>query len=914
MSLAAGTRLGPYLIEDLLGAGGMGEVYKARDTRLDRTVAIKVLPAEFSADSTLRQRLEREARAVSALDHPHICALYDIGSEHGVDFIVMQYLAGETLAARIARGPLPADDVCLFGAQIADALAAAHRRGIVHRDLKPGNIILTREGVRLLDFGLAKYQEPIAGGPSAQTVAAPLTSERSIVGTLHYMAPEQLEGRAVDGRTDIFALGAVLYEMLTGRHAFDGDSSASLITAIMTGRRAAIATLSPATPAALTQIVERCLATDPDDRWQSAGDLAYALRSVRQNSATVVMPAAAAPARSNNRVWRIAGPVLLAGILAAAAMLLWSRRDVPRQTEVRLALPPPEGLQIAGDVADFDPDFALSPDGARLAFVAVNAAGDRSLWVRDLASVTPREIAATTTARRPFWSPDGGQIGYLTDAGLTRISADGGTSAAIPSTVTPSPNANAAWTPDGRIIYEAAPGTEGVRAKALYAVPVAGGTATELTAKERIANEQAQRYPVALPDGRHFLYLSWTVDPAERGVYLGDLNSGERHPLVKTGFRAGFVAPDLLVYILDRALVAARFSIDDGRMIGTATPVATALALEAIPGQATYVVSSSGVIAYRPREHDVASELRWVDRTGRVQETFPPASDISVSIAPGGRRAAVGRVTSSSLDDERFPSNVWILDLSRRVFSRFTLDSSATDENPTWSLDGTQIAYATHRASGLADVWIQSAAGSGGKRIVASGPQNFHPIDWAADGTLLLHSYATGTGADDLDLYTLTPGSSSKPQPLDTGGARGSQAQGKFSYDGRWVAYASDESGDLEVYVQPRSGGGARTQVSSDGGGQPRWRADGRELFYVSLKGVVMSVPLSIENGELTPGRPVPLFTEPSLKTNNVIFFYGGAPGYDVTPDGNRFLVNRMIREPGAGPMYVILNWARPPR
>ena len=907
MALEEGTRLGPYQIENLLGAGGMGEVYKARDTRLDRTVAIKVLPSAFSDDPTLRQRLEREARAVSALDHPNICALYDIGNEKGLDFIVMQYVAGETLAARLERGPLTVDDVCTFGAQIADALAAAHRRGIVHRDLKPGNVMLNRDGVRLLDFGLAKQHEPLSADVSATTMTTPLTGARTIVGTMHYMAPEQLEGRSVDPRTDIFALGAVLYEMITGRRAFEGESPAKLITAIMTGDRPAISAITPSAPAPLTRIVDRCLAKDPEDRWQAAGDLAYALRSMRQNTGELAVPGRT-PARKVARLWPWSIAALAAVGLIMVFVLLPRKPPAPPAIELRLAILPPPGLAMAGDVADFDPEFAFSPDGRQLAFVAVTPTGHRSLWIRDLASVTPREIAGTTDARRPFWSPDGKTIGFMTDAGLTRISIEGGSSSAIVSSVSPSGNSNAAWTTDHRIIFEAAPGSEAVRAKALFIVPETGGTATRLESRDPRANEQAQRYPVPLPDGRHFLYLSWTVDPAERGIYLGAVDSGERALLVKTGFRAGFIAPDVLVYIRDRAIVAQRFSIAERRMVGDVTFVASGVALEAIPGQSTFMVSASGIVAYRSRERDVESELRWIDRAGRVEDRFDPGSDITVAIAPDGRRVALARVNNSRLDDERFPSSVWLLDLSRRVQSRFTLDSSSTDENPTWSPDGAQIAYATHRGSGLAEVIVQQTGG-GGRRVVASGPRNFHPIDWAAAGTLMLHSYATGTGADDLDLYFVNPRSSDPPTPFELTGPRASEAQGQFSPDGRWIAYASDESGKAEVYVAARSGGRSRTQVSSDGGGQPRWRGDGRELYYVSQTGTVMAVALGLETDELVPGRPVALFTEPSLRANNNVFFYGGAAGYDVTPDGKRFLVNRMTREPGAGPIHIVLNW-----
>ena len=904
MTLSGGARLGPYVIEHLLGAGGMGEVYKARDTRLDRTVAVKVLPSAFSDDPTLKQRLEREARAISALDHPNICALYDIGSESGTDYIVMQYLTGETLGARLQRGPMSAGEVCTIGAQIASALAAAHRHGIVHRDLKPGNIMIGRDGVRLLDFGLAKQQGAVF--TSDETATTPLTGARTIVGTLHYMPPEQLEGRTVDSRTDIFALGAVLYEMATGRRAFDGDSTASLIAAIMTGRRAAIATVAPAVPPSLAKTIDRCLEPDPEDRWQSAGDLAYALRNVEPTSGLTTAATPVSPSRMRPFGWVVAGGLVVAAVVAGVALMSW-RRTPQQSMEVRLSVVPPAGVELLGDAANFDPEFAVSPDGTRIAFVAVGDSGNASIWLRELSSVTAREIGGTAGARRPFWSPDGSAIGYVTPAGLARVSPAGGASTEIPATVTPNIDSNSTWTPDGRIIYEA-PASQGAKNVSLYIVPVSGGTATRLTEPAPEQGEQSQRFPVALPDGKHFLYLSWTVDAAERSIYLAPIERGPRMRLVRSGFRPSFIAPDLLVYARDRTIVAQQFSVTGGQVTGEPVPIASGVALEGIPGQAAFMASPSGVFAYRSREREVSSELRRIDRTGRPEEIFEAGTDISVSLAPDRQRVALGRLNTSRLDADRFPSNVWLMDLPRRVVSRLTLDSTVTDENPTWSPDGTKVAYARHQASGLAEVLVQASDGTGAPRVVASGPLNLHPIHWAVDGTLLLHAYATRTGNDDLDLYTLAPGASS-PTPLIE--APMLQAQGQFSPNGDWVAYTSDESGQLEVYVRSRSGSESRAQISSNGGAQPRWRGDGRELFYVSAAGDVMAVPLTMKGSALTPGRPITLFNEPSLKTNNSLFFYGGAAGYDVTPDGKSFFVNRLIRAPGPGPIHVVINWRR---
>jgi Tol biopolymer transport system component len=906
LHLKSGTRLGPYELNAPLGAGGMGEVYRARDTRLDRTVAIKVLPAAIGSDPILRQRLEREARAISALDHPHICSLYDIGAENGIDYLVMQLVSGETLADRLARGPLTVDEVCTLGAQMADALAAAHRRGIVHRDLKPGNVMVTREGVKILDFGLAKNYALTAVDEKTMTRAAPLTGERNIVGTLQYMAPEQLEGRDVDPRTDIFALGAVLYEMVTGRRAFEGDSSASLIAAIMTGARAPVMVLAPSTPPAIGRLIDRCLAKDPEDRWQSAGDLAYALRSARDGDAGATASAGRRPRRSG---WWSAVPVA-SGVVIAALGWLWPGATPVAQSELRLSLVAPTGLEFAFDTADYDPDFAVSPDGRHIAFVAMNANQERLLFVRDLASLTPREIGGTVGARRPFWSADGRTIAYFTEAGLQRVGITDGSPQPIPTTVAPSVVSNGTWTLDNRIIYEGHVATEGVSAKALFIVPERGGTAERLPATPAADGEHAQRYPVALPDGRHYLYLSWTPDTERRGVYLGSLDGSKQSLLVRTGFRAGFAAPDSLVYIRDGALVAQRLDVANARLFGDPRPIATGVALEAIPGQATFQTAVSGAVAFRSRSRDISSELRWVDRQGRTATTIATGADVAVSLDAGARRVAVARINTATPDDDRFPCNVWLLDLVRNVATRFTVDPMTTDENPVWSPSGDRIAYAVHRGSGLADVRIQSTAGAGASRVVASGSGNFHPIHWSRDGTLLLHSYATGTGSDDLDLFLLGPEPGAKPRPFVV--SPFSQAQGQFSPDGDWVAYSSNESGQLEVYVRPRDGRDLRAQISAAGGGQPRWRADGRELYYVALDGTLMAVPIRTTKAEVTPGVPVRLFTEPTLRTNNHLFYYGGAAGYDVAADGSRFLVNRLTRAPEGGPIHMILNWLRP--
>ena len=899
MSLAPGTRLGPYEITDAIGAGGMGEVYRARDTRLDRTVAIKVLPASLSQNPALRQRFEREAKVISSFDHPHICGLFDIGSAAGRDYLVMQYLDGVTLAARLERGALPLGDALRIGSEIADALAAAHRRGIVHRDLKPANIMLTASGARLLDFGLAK-EAPVSEASADGVTMAALTAERTIVGTLHYMAPEQVEGRQADARSDIFALGAVLYEMLSGRRPFTGESVPSVIAAIIGSEPRPLMDVAPLAPPSLERVISRCLAKNPDERWQSASDLAFELRSgiaSRPGAAAVV------PRLPRTLVLVIAMFAAAAGGLGVGFFLPRSAPDARTRREVRLTLLPPPGQEFAGSVANFDIDFAISPDGTQIAFVTVDSAGVQRLWLRPLGSTTARLLGGTEGAMRPFWSPDSRFLGFTSDAGLARIALPDGTPQVIVPAAFVDGDSKGSWG-SGKMLFEGQRSVNGRSFRGLFVVPDSGGQVTAVGEGNHPASETGQRYPEALPDGRHFIYLSWAPDPQNRGIYLGSLDSDDRTLLVRTGFRADFVAPDILLYIRDRALVAQRISLQGRQVLGDAEIIVDQLALEGIPGQAAFAASDDGTVAYRTRTRDVESELRWIDRKGRASEPVAQrASDISISLSPDERFGAVTRLGSSS-SEERLPGNLWLLDLGRGVASRFTLDGSRIDENPVWSPDGRKLAYASHRLSALAEVRVQDASEPGQGTLLFQPVENFHPIDWSPDGKyLLLQGYGTGTGADNIDLWVVEPREGAQPRPIVKQSRL--QSQGQFSPDGKWLAYTSDESGAPQVYLRAFPSGEARTQVSANGGAQPRWRGDGRELFYIAPDGSLTGVTIGADG---RPGTPVALFRERSLRVNNYLFFYGGAAGYDVARDGSRFLVNRMLREPAAGPVQIVLD------
>ena len=899
MTLTSGTRLGPYEITGAIGAGGMGEVYRARDTRLGRTVAIKILPSSLSADPSHRQRFEREAKAISSLDHPHICGLYDVGSDEGRDYLVMQYLEGGSLALRLERGALPQGEALKIAAQTADALAAAHRRGIVHRDLKPANIMLTATGARLLDFGLAKGTAGVGELGSTETIAA-LTAERTILGTLHYMAPEQVEGREADTRSDIFALGAVLYEMLTGRRPFEGESPASVIARILSSEPPLLVELAPLTPAPLLRVVARCLAKNPDERWQSASDLAFELRSLAEPSQG--MPAVAEQRRRHLPLGWLAAAA--AGAALGVAGVLWfgpAQNDRPA-SEVRLTILPPAGHEFAGSIARFEGDFAVSPDGQSVAFITTDASAVQRLWVRSVASMTPRLISGTEGADRPFWSPDSKFIGFATEAGLCRVALSDGSLKVIVPAAAVDGGSKGSWSGD-TILFENLESTDGQAVRSISKVPASGGPVSRVSRGKHPDGETGQRYPDILPDGRHFIYLSWAGDPQQRGIYLGSLDSDERTLLVRSGFRAEFVGADTLLYIRDRSLVAQRVSIESRTLIGEPRVIVEQLALEGIPGQAAFAGSDAGTIVYRTISREVESELRWIDRKGSASEPLTAASDISATLAPDERRVAVTRLVTSP-SEERLPGNIWLFDVVRRVPSRFTLDGARIDENPVWSPDGRRIAYASHRLLALAEVRLQDASEPGSGTLLFQPIENFHPIDWSADGKhLLLQGYGTGTGADNMDLWIVEPRPGATPQPIVKQPRL--QSQGQFSPNGMWLAYTSDESGRSEVYLRSFPSGTARTQVSSGGGSQPRWRGDSRELFYVATDGTMMAVSLGPDG---SPATPVRLFTEPSLRVNSSVFFYGGAAAYDVVADGSRFLINRMTKQPAAGPLHMVIN------
>jgi len=887
MALPSGARFGPYEIIAAIGAGGMGEVYEARDTRLDRSVAIKILPPDVSGDPDRRARFEREAKTIAGLTHPHICTLYDVGVHQGSTFLVMERLAGETLAARLEKGPLPLDQALTVATEMADALAAAHQQGVTHRDLKPGNVMLTKAGAKLLDFGLAKLKghgEQPAGAhlASAPTQSTPLTGEGMIVGTLQYMAPEQLEAKPADARTDLWALGAIVYEMLTGKRAFEGTSAVSLIGAILEREPEPIATRQPLAPSALDHVVRTCLAKDPEKRWQSAADVTRELTWIASSvSAPAAAPAAARHSRRVSLLWWLptAGLLVALAIALPAALRQWSTTP-PEPAVVRFAILPPENAMFAATGASMPfAQLAVSPDGRRVAFVASPPGGRPALWIRALDAMQPQMIGGTEDAAYPFWSPDSRFVGFFAQNKLKKIDVAGN----VPQVLCDvrGDSRGGTWNRDDVIVF--APTT----ASGLFQVAAAGGMPAPLLNLRD--GEFSYRWPWFLPDGRRFLFYV-RAGTAQRGVYLGSLDDKTTTRVLDAPFSAFYSPPGYLLTVRDQALFAYPFDATLMRVVGKPVRIA-----EHVGGSSTqmasFSVSANGVLAYSAGLTTV-SRLEWYDRQGHALGTAADAGDYAnFRLSPDGRRAAM-----SQSDAQTNTGDLWLLAFSRRVPTRFTFDP-ANDTAPVWSPDGSRIVFRSDRAGGNF-LFEKPATGGEAERQIGAFDAPF-PTDWSPDGTFILYHFPAANGSYDVNLFALAKGA--KPVPFAS--SPFTEIDGRFSPDGRWIAYSSDESGRMEVYVQPFPQSGSKWQVSTGGGSEPHWRRDGKELFYLAPDRQIMAVAV---RGESTfeSEAPRPLFQTRVPFPGSIYRM-----NYDVTADGARFLVNTLVEGAGSSPINVVLNW-----
>jgi serine/threonine protein kinase len=877
MPLNPGTKLGPYEITGAIGAGGMGEVYRARDTRLDRIVAIKVLPAHLADNAELRERFEREARTVASLNHPHICTLFDIGRQGETEFLVMEYLEGETLAERLKKGPLPLEQVLRCAIAITDALDKAHRKGITHRDLKPGNIMLTKSGAKLLDFGLAKLRQdaaPVTPLSQLPTAVGPVTAQGMILGTLQYMAPEQVEGKTdrIDARTDIFAFGAVVYEMATGRKAFEGTSQASLIAKILETDPPSMSSIQPMTPPALNRIVRTCLAKDPDDRWQTARDLVRELKWASESRDRGSEAEAGAPARKS----RVAAPWILLSALAliVAGVVAWPLLSRPHEPI----------MYFRGPTSFSARDMAVSPNGHTIAATGYQESARKSvIWIYEVGSQDARPLADTEGASFPFWSPDGKSVGFFADGKLKKLDLDGGTAQILCDAPT---GRGGTWNKEGVILFT----PSGQLGGGLYRISASGGTPTLVSAPDTSRGEQGHRWPVFLPDGKHFLYMAFEVSlrSAANAIYVGSLDSNEKRFVTKASANAAYAAPGYLLFYRDNTLFAQGFDPDKLELKGDPTPVLGEIQSLTRMARVSFAAADGGLLAAQTSRAVSFSQLVWFDRKGnQIDAVGKPDVYANVFLSPDGKSVAIDRTDSGSEN-----TDVWIYQLQGEGVKRMTFDPSI-DTMPVWSPDSSRLAFSSSRQN-MFDMYLKDANGAQEEKLIAHVDMDEYPNDWSKDGKYLL--YTRGPGLWFLTFPEMKGNSFLKtPSTLKNG---------RFSPDGKWVAYSSNESGKWEIYVTSFPEARGKWQVSSGGGEQARWRGDGKELFYLSPDGKLMAAPVT-EGANFDAGAPIALFRaspREAAATSEQAF-------YDVSRDGQRFLINTEARQTAVEPMTLILNW-----
>ena len=877
MTIEAGARLGPYEILAPIGAGGMGEVYRAKDTRLGRDVAVKVLPAHMSSSPELRQRLEREAKTISQLSHPHICMLHDVGHQNGTDYLVMEFLEGETLADRLAKGALPVEQALRIGTEIAGALDAAHRSGIVHRDLKPGNIMLTKTGVKLLDFGLAKLAAPTTPAsqatslPTALQENQPLTSRGTILGTFQYMSPEQLEGKDADARSDIFAFGCVLYEMLTGQKAFTGKSQASLIGSIMNTEPPPISSIQPMIPPALDRVVKGCLAKEPEHRWSTAHDVMLQLQWVAEGGSAAGLPAPVAARRRSRE--KLAWGVAAALFLAAAALGYGFLRRAPKPLRV-------VRFEVANPPAITTIDAPkISPDGKTLAFNATDSGGKTQIWLRPLNALTAQPLPGTEGTRRPFWSPDSRYLAFIADGKLKKIDVTGGP----PTKICDAPTGvDGSWSPEGVILFD------GTGTDPIYRVPAAGGTPVAAVKADPEHKEIQVGWPEFLPDGRQYIYMVINQKVELNSYRIGSLDSKETKPFAPAQSMLVYAPQGYLLFLKDRTLMAQPFDAKAIKTTGEPVPLAEQIGTDAV-GLARFSVSRDGVLAYRTGES--GARLLWMDRAGKELDTLgDPAEYEDPDFSPAGDMLAF------DLTDTRSgKTDIWIRDLSRGINSRFTFgpDNSFA---PLWSRRGDAIVYASDREGAFA-IYQKATSGNGEEKLLVKSDVLVIPMNISPDGRVLVYQRQDRKTNWDVLLLPLT----GEEKPVTFRATPFRDVQPKFSPDGRFIAYVTNESGRNEVYVQSYPGPGRTWQISTSGGSDPQWRRDGKELYYRGLDQKLMAV--EIRGGDsLAPGLPQVLF-------QSRVSIGLASTKYLPDPTGQKFLFVAPLGRDAMTPTTVVLNW-----
>jgi eukaryotic-like serine/threonine-protein kinase len=894
MALSIGTKLGPYEIQSSLGAGGMGEVYRARDTRLERVVAVKILPANLSSSPELKARFEREARAVSSLNHPHICHLYDVGAQDGAEYLVMEYLEGDSLADRLRKGPLPLKQALEFGMQIAEALATAHRAGILHRDLKPGNVMLTSGGAKLLDFGLAKSSPTLTGTAAAISGMTPstptmtladlsspskgLTQRGTVVGTFQYMAPEVLQGVEADARSDVFGLGCVLYEMVTGMRAFEGKTQLSVLTAILEKDPQPVSLVQAMSPPAFDHLVKTCLEKNPEERVQTALDVKLQLKWIAESG---VQAQPAKLARSSRLPWLVAGAALLLAVVAVAAYV--SRPSSQNAAVVRSFILPPSGLSFVTLAPAAGPP-AISPDGSRLVFTARDDKGKEQLYIRPLSSITATPVPGTEEASYPFWSPDSREIGFFADAKLKKVDAGGGP----PQTLCDSAvGRGGAWSKDGVIVFS--PGPQ----QSLRSVSADGGNSEPASKIDVARGENSHRWPYFLPDGKHFLYWARNSHGAlEHTIYIGTVGSMDARPLMKRESMAVYV-PGYLLFMRGQSLMAQPFDAARMEISGSPVPVAEHVLNNSTSSHPIFSASDDGTLVYQTGSEQGGWRLLWSTRDGKpagalgdVDRYFDPA------ISPDGTRVAAALFASQGTGD------IWIFDLRRNTRTRLTF-GAANQRYPVWAPDGKTVYYASNE-TGAYHVYAKAADGTGPERVVLDQDAFDYPEDLSPDQKYLVFMRGATDGKTGTEMWAL-PLTDHERKPLQVVPSLYNTFAASVSPDGKWLSYESNETGRFEVYVTPFPGGGGKWQVSTGGGTSAKWRHDGKELFFLDPADNLMAVDVNPSGPTIQLGTPHALFR--AVGVQNTL-----GP-YAVTGDGKKFLINTGELKEENQPLTMVQNW-----
>jgi len=884
MRISPGTRIGRYEIVAHIGAGGMGEVYRARDANLEKDVAVKVIAEAFAADATALPRFDRERRVGAVLEHPHICRLLDAGRAAAVDYLVMELLDGESLSVRLSRGPLPIHEALEYAIEIADALQYAHARNVLHRDLKPANVFLSRTGAKVLDFGLAKLLTALAEGRQAMGDTAPIevTKRNEVLGSAPYIAPERLEGHEADTRTDIFAFGVLVYEMVTGRRAFARDSTADTLAALMAGDvppMQLVASLGPE----LEWIVRKAVARHPADRWQSMADVHALLKRLAG-------PGLSQPKTTAARSWWMPAlaALLLVAFLAALGFVWGGRGPAGSAEPIALSVVPSTGHAFTPtDASVTSAQLALSPDGRALVFVGTGGNGSQ-LWLRQLSSLEPVPIPGTEGATFPFWSPNGASVGFFAHQALRVIDRAGGPARKLAPVDTPR---GGSWSENGDIIY--APETDGV----LMRVSADAGAPSAVTSLDTVPGAIGHRWPHFLPGGRRFLFFARNTEKqSDEGIYLASLDGGPARMVLNAHNGAAFLPPNRILFVADGTLISREFDPESGRVTGPQVPLVEHVATSS-NFYSAFAAANNGTIAYGPVA--MKSDLVWKTRDGQIDGLLGALGQyVDFGLSPDGRKVAVAEVEGGSAF-----ADIYVIDLSRGGQKSKITSSRMTDATPVWAPDGQQIVFRSNRRAAH-DLYMIDPGRPGSEVQFDVSPGGKYPSSWSAQGGVVYHLRRPDTGFDVM-MADARSGGAAQPL-LDTSS---NEVQGQLSPDGRWLAYTSDESNKPEVYIRATAGG-SRKAVSVKGGVDPKWARKSGELFYIDLTSRrLTSVAVAFRDRDVLLGAPRGLF-----ELRDVSFTAPYLSTYDVSPDGTRFLVRDPKEDVRTTPLAVLLNWTTPPR